>query len=146
MLNIIENVFFKLQTIKKVLVNNNVLSYCLHCVHFLCFPVLYQENFAESSPAKHFLDLEILKSCTLFSNISLPSEYEGATLSHSGPRGSRVFIDEFSVLLSVIVLCNIVIAVRDVIFAILFSVALGIIILIFSVSVFSRSAHRSVRL
>lgn len=83
MLDIVEDVFLKLQAVKKVLVNDNILSYSFHGVHLLRLSVLNKENFAECSFAKHSLNLEILQPDALFGYVSFASEYKSAALSHS---------------------------------------------------------------
>ena len=81
-LNVIKNVFFKLEAVEEVLVEDDVFSDGFHSINLLVNTVLDKENFAKGTFSKHFLDLKILEPYSFFSLFSFTSEYEGASMSH----------------------------------------------------------------
>ena len=81
-LNVIKNVFFKLEAVEEVLVEDDVFPDTFHRINFLVNTVLNKENFAECTFSKHFLDLKILEPYSFLGQFSFTSKNEGASMSH----------------------------------------------------------------
>jgi hypothetical protein len=73
-LHIIKDVFFKLEAVEEVLVEDDIFPDCFHRINLLSNPVLDKENFAKGTFTYHFLDLKILKPDSVFGQISFTGE------------------------------------------------------------------------
>ena len=81
MLNVVEDILLKLETIEKVLVNHNILPNAFHCIDLSGDSMLCQIHFAESAFANELHDHKILQADTSFLFV-LASEDQGSTLAH----------------------------------------------------------------